>query len=65
MEALSEMLEVEPRFFKKNFKELVELLSKIFRLPNIEGGVRRMTTEILVDFAEKSPVQFRKRKEAL
>lgn len=59
------MLEVEPRFFKKNFKELVELLTRIFRIPNIEGGVRRMTTEILVDYAEKSPALFRKRKEAL
>jgi hypothetical protein len=29
----------------------VEVLTRIFRLPNIEGGVRRMTTEILVDYA--------------
>jgi hypothetical protein len=65
LEALSEMLETEPRFFKKNFKELVELLTRVFRIPNIEGGVRRMATEILVDYAEKSPALFRKRKEAL
>ena len=42
-----------------------ELLIKIFRMPNIEGGVRRMATEILVDYAEKSPALFRKRKESL
>lgn len=51
LEALSEMLDLEPKFFKKSFKELVELLTRIFRIPNIEPGVRRMTTEILVDFA--------------
>lgn len=44
LEALSEMLETEHRFFKKNFKELVELLTRVFRMPNIEGGVRRMAT---------------------
>jgi hypothetical protein len=65
LEVLSEMLEVEPKFFRKTFKELVELLTRIFKIPNIEGGVRRMTTEILVDFAEKSPALFRKKKEAL
>lgn len=65
LESLSEMLEVEPKFFRKTFKELVELLTRIFKIPNIEPGVRRMTTEILVDFAEKSPAIFRKRPEAL
>jgi hypothetical protein len=59
------MLEVEPKFFRKTFKELVELLTRIFRIKDIEGGVRRMTTEILVDFAEKSPTLFRKKPEAL
>lgn len=43
----------------------MELLTRIFKIPNIEGGVRRMTTEILVDFAEKSPALFRKKKDAL
>ena len=65
LSALSEMLEIEPKFFRKTFKELVELLTRIFRLKDIEGGVRRMTTEILVDFAEKSPTLFRKKPEAL
>lgn len=65
LSTLSEMLEVEPKFFRKTFKELVELLTRIFKIPNIEPGVRRMTTEILVDFAEKSPSIFRKRPEAL
>lgn len=41
------------------------MLNKIFRMPNIEGGVRRMATEIMVDFAEKAPALYRKRKEAL
>jgi len=59
------MLETEPRFFKKNFKELCDLLMNIFRMPDLEGGVRRMATEILVDYAEKSPALFRKRKESL
>lgn len=45
------MLETEPRFFKKSFKELVELLTTIFRIPKIEGGVKRMATELLVDYA--------------
>jgi hypothetical protein len=44
LETLSEMLETEPRFFKKHFKELCDLLMNIFRMPNIEGGVRRMAT---------------------
>jgi len=51
LETLSEMLESEPRFFKKHFKEMTELLNKIFRMPNIEGGIRRMATEIMVDYA--------------
>lgn len=65
LEALSEMLETEPRFFKKNFKDLTTLLTSIFKMPDIEGGVKRMATEILVDYAEKSPAVFRKNKEAL
>lgn len=44
LETLSEMLESEPRFFKKHFKEMTELLTKIFRMPKIEAGVRRMAT---------------------
>ena len=65
LEALSDMLEVEPKFFKKTFKELVELFSRIFKIPNLESGVRRMVTETFVDYAEKFPALFRKRKEAL
>lgn len=59
------MLDIEPKFFKKKFKELVELLKSIFHLKDIESGVKRMATEILVDYAEKSPTQFRKKKDIL
>ena len=41
---------------------MTELLGKIFRMPNVEGGVKRMATEIMVDYAEKSPALYRKRK---
>lgn len=65
LEALSEMLETEPRFFKKNFKDLTKLLTEIFKMPDIEPGVKRMATEILVDYSEKSPALFRKNKDSL
>jgi hypothetical protein len=38
------MLEVEPKFFKKKFKELNDLLHTIFKIPDIESGVKRMAT---------------------
>ena len=44
LETLSKMLETEPRFFKKHFKEMTEVLTKIFRMPNSEAKVRRMAT---------------------
>lgn len=62
LEILSEMLDVDYKFFKGHFKELNELLQTIFKLPDIEGGVKRMATEILVDYSEKSPATFRKNK---
>jgi hypothetical protein len=56
------MLDVDCKFFKSDFKGLNELLQNIFKLKNVEGGVKRMATEILVDFSEKSPTIFRKHK---
>lgn len=56
------MLEVEVKFFKQNYNELSLLLQRIFKIPGIEGGPKRMATEILVDFSEKAPVLFRKNK---
>lgn len=38
------MLDVDHKFFKHNFKELNALLQSIFKLKNIEGGVKRMAT---------------------
>jgi hypothetical protein len=65
LEVLSEMIDIEPKFFKKNFKELNELLQNIFKIKNLESGVRRMATEMLVDYAEKYPALFRKKKDVL
>lgn len=65
LEALSEMLDVEHKFFKAHFKELNMLLQNIFKIPNIENGIKRMATEMLVDYSEKSPAIFRKNKEYL
>jgi hypothetical protein len=38
------MIDIEPKFFKKKFKELYDLLHSIFNLPKIESGVKRMAT---------------------
>lgn len=38
------MLDIDPKFFKQNFKELYELLQTIFNTKNVEGGVKRMAT---------------------
>lgn len=65
LEVLAEMIEIEPKFFKKKFKELNELLQNIFKIKNLESGVKRMTTEILVDYAEKYPALYRKKKDVL
>ncbi|CAM6006157.1 unnamed protein product [Sphagnum balticum] len=53
------MLDVEPRFFKKSFEALITGITAIFNHKGVEPGVKRMATEILVDYAEKSPVLFR------
>lgn len=53
-------MEVDVKFFKGNYNELNLLLQNIFKIPKIEGGVKRMATEILVDFSEKAPSLFRK-----
>lgn len=65
LEVLSEMLDIEHKFFKPTFKELNILLQNIFKINEIESGIKRMATEILVDFSEKSPALFRKNKEYL
>lgn len=65
LEVLSEMIDIEPKFFKKKFKELNELLQNIFKIKNLESGVKRMATEILVDYAEKYPALYRKKKDVL
>ena len=44
LEVLSEMLDIEHKFFKQNFQQLNELLQSIFKIPNIESGVKRMAT---------------------
>lgn len=54
------MLEVDVKFFKGNYNELNQLLQNIFKIPKIEGGVKRMATETMVDFSEKAPSLFRK-----
>lgn len=59
------MLDVDHKFFKNNFKELNELLNSIFNIKGVEPGVKRMATEILVDYSEKSPATFRKNKDYL
>lgn len=45
------MLDVEPKFFKKKFKELHQLLKNVFSIPGLEMGVKRIATEIMVDFS--------------
>lgn len=62
---LSEIIDADPKFFKKKLKELNELLQNIFKMPDIENGVKRMATEMLVDYAEKYPALFRKKKDIL
>jgi hypothetical protein len=44
LEILSEMLDLDYKFFKHSFKELIQLLQTIFKIKNIEGGVKRMAT---------------------
>ena len=56
------MLDIDHKFFKNSFKELNDLLQSIFKIKDIESGVQRMATEILVDYSEKSPTTFRKNK---
>lgn len=51
LEVLSDMIEVEPKFFKKKFKELYELMQTIFKIPKLESGVKRMATELMIDYA--------------
>lgn len=56
------MLDIDHKFFKSSFKQLIELLQTVFNMKNIESGVKRMATETLVDYSEKSPATFRKNK---
>lgn len=51
LENLSEMLEGEGKFFKSHFKELNLLLQNIFKIPKLEDGIKRMATEMLVDYS--------------
>jgi importin-5 len=59
------MIDIEPKFFKKKLKELNELLQNVFKMPDLESGVKRMATEMLVDYAQKYPALFRKKKDIL
>lgn len=42
-----------------------ELLQNIFKIKDLESGVKRMATEMLVDYAEKYPALYRKKKDVL
>jgi hypothetical protein len=45
------MLDIDHKFFKASFKQLNELLQSIFNIKGIESGVKRMSTELLVDYS--------------
>lgn len=65
LEAIADIIEMEPKILKKSFNELFELVQNIIKLKDIESGVKRMGTEALISFAERYPALFRQNKERL
>lgn len=65
LEALINVIEIEPKVFKKTFNELNELIQNIVKAKNIELGVKRMAIEVLITFSGRYPVCYRQSKEKL
>lgn len=63
---ISDIVETEPKFFKKNFNLLFEAMFKItFDKSLDDTGVKKMATEILICYIERLPKDIRSSKEQL
>lgn len=63
--SFSEIVETEPRFFKKEYVNFVELLSKIRSIPDIEIGMKDQCLEIIISMCQRYPEPLQKDQELL
>lgn len=62
---VSEIVETDPKFFRSNFKDLVEAMSRIRSIKDIESGVKDQALEITISFSQRYPEFLSQNKEIL
>ncbi|CAD8204866.1 unnamed protein product [Paramecium octaurelia] len=65
METFSEIVDAEPKFFRKQINVFFNGIAAIFRESQIEQGLKRIGTETLISLAEKFPRVFKQDKQYL
>lgn len=65
LEIVGDIVEQQPKFLKKSWGQLNELMVNIIKIPGLDETVKRMATETLLSFAERYPAFYRQNKDRL
>jgi hypothetical protein len=57
---LGSALIMVPHFFKSNFPQLIELLTRIFWLPHLKLSIKSSVLSLIVDHSSLAPHMYRK-----
>lgn len=65
LEIVSDIVDTQPKFLKKTFSQLNDLIINVIKIPGLEETTKRMATEILLSFADRYPAFYRQQKDRL
>lgn len=55
LNVISEIVETDPKFFRANFKDLVEAMSRIRNMKDVEPGIKDQALEITISISQRYP----------
>ena len=62
---VSEIVETDPKFFRANFKDLVDVMARIRNMKDIESGIKDQALEITISISQRYPEFLQQSKEIL
>lgn len=65
LEIVSDLVDQQPKFLKKTFVQLNELMINVVKIQGLEETTKRMATEVLLSFADRYPAFYRQHKDRL
>ena len=65
IEIVGDVVDQQPKFLKKTFIQLNELMLNIIKLPAVSEESKRKATEALISYAERFPSFYRKHQDKL